>query len=101
MPGSTALAVRRTASSLPVWLGVAGVVVVMTILIAAIVRTMRHVEPVGSNVPAVSAVVWGDRVFVGPRGLSHWLEARGIGYSVWAERHPPADRLLQKQKAKR
>jgi hypothetical protein len=49
----------------------------------------------------VSAVVWGDRVFVGPGGLAHWLKVRGIGYSVWAERHPPANHLLQKQKAKR
>jgi hypothetical protein len=70
-------------------------------LIVAIVRTLRHVKPVQSKVPPVSAVVWGDRVFIGPGGLSHWLKVRGVGYSVWAERHPPANNLLQREKALR
>ena len=43
-----------------------------------------------------SPVVWGDRVFLGPGGLARWLKARGVGYSVWAERHPPADRVLKR-----
>jgi len=96
----TALTMRRNGSSLPIWLGVAGVALIMGLLIAAIVHTMKHVKPVKSEVPPVSAVVWGDRVFMRPNGLGLWLKARGIGYSVWAQRHPPANHLLQKQKAK-
>jgi hypothetical protein len=96
----TALTVRRKGLSLPVWLGLAGVAVIMALLIAAIVHTMKHVKPVKSEVPPVSAVVWGDRVFMRPNGLALWLKARGIGYTVWAQRHPPANHLLQKQKAK-
>jgi hypothetical protein len=97
----TDLAMRRPGVSLVVGLGIALGAVLMAILIGSIVHTMKHVKPVKSKVPPVSAVVWGDRVFVGPGGLAHWLKVRGIGYSVWAERHPPANHLLQKQKAKR
>jgi hypothetical protein len=49
----------------------------------------------------VSSVVWGDRVFVGPGSLGHWLKVRGVAYPVWAERHPPANHLLQREKAHR
>src|SRR4051794_34034554 len=72
---------------------------VLALLIGSIVHMMNNVKPVKSAGPPVSAVVWGDRVFAGPGGLSHWLKVRGIGYSVWATRHPPANHLLLKQKA--
>ena len=92
---------RRPGTSLAVGLGIAVGIVVLLVLVASIVHTMKHVKPVKSKTPPVSAVVWGDRVFVGPGGLAHWLKVRGIGYSVWAERHPPANHLLLKQKARR
>ena len=70
-------------------------------IIIGIVNTMRKVQPVRATKPPVSAVAWGDRVFVGPGSLAHWLKVRGIGYSVWADRHPPANHLLQREKAQR
>ena len=97
----TALTTPRSGFSLRFWLGAAVIAVAMSFLVVAIVRTLRHVQPVRSKKPPVSAVVWGDRVFFGPGSLSHWLKVRGIGYSVWAERHPPADNLLQREKALR
>jgi hypothetical protein len=33
--------------------------------------------------------------------MRHWLKTRGVAYSVWADRHAPADRLLQREKALR
>jgi hypothetical protein len=56
---------------------------------------------VHATVPPVSAVPWGDRVFVGPVTLRRWLKYHGVAYSVWADRHPPADNLLQREKARR
>jgi hypothetical protein len=92
---------RRNASSLPLWLGVAAFAVLMGLLVSAIAHTLRHVKPVRAQEPPVSAVVWGDRVFVGPGSLAHWLKVRGVGYSIWAERHPPANHLLQREKTHR
>jgi hypothetical protein len=91
----------RNGSALLIGLSLAIVGVFMALLIRTIVHTLRHVEPVRSTVPPVSAVVWGDRVFVGPGTLGHWLKVRGVGYSVWAGRHPPANHLLQREKARR
>ena len=88
-------------SSLLLWVGIAVFAVVIFFLIRSIVHTMKHVKPVKVTQPPVSAVPWGDRVFLGPGSLSHWLKVRGVAYSVWAGRHPPADQLLQKEKAKR
>jgi hypothetical protein len=34
------------------------------------------------------AMVWADRVFTTKPQLSNWLEARGIAYEVWVDRHP-------------
>src|SRR5436309_366712 len=96
-----ALTMRRTVGSLIFWVGVAVFAVVLAVLIGSIVNTMRNVQPVHADVPPVSAVAWGDRVFVGPDSLAHWLKVRGIGYSVWADRHPPANHLLQREKAQR
>ena|SRR5438874_1816243 len=96
----SALAMRRKGLSLAVWLGTATLTVVMVLLVAAIARTMRSVEPVRATVPPVSAVVWGDRVFFKPPALAHWLKFRGVHYQVWAKRHPPANRLLRKHVAK-
>ncbi len=93
----SALVMRRSGFSLTVWLGVVGFALVLALLIGAIVRTMKHVQPVSSKKPPVSAVVWGDFVFSHPAGLAHWLKVRGVGYSVWAHRHPPADHLLKRQ----
>jgi hypothetical protein len=47
----------------------------------------------------VSAVVWGDRVLSGTPSMKHWLKVHGIAYSVWAGRHPPANRLLERHYA--
>jgi hypothetical protein len=91
----------RSGSGLLIGFSLAVVGVVMVVLVGTIVRTLRHVEPVHSTVPPVAAVAWGDRVFVGPGTLHHWLKFHGVAYSVWAERHPPADKLLQREKAHR
>lgn len=91
----------RRSSALVAGLALAVTGVVMAFLVATIVDTLRHVKPVKATVPPVSAVPWGDRVFVGPGGLGRWLKIRGVGYSVWAERHPPANHLLQREKARR
>jgi hypothetical protein len=95
------LAVRRSIGSLVVGFGAALFIVVLAVLVGTIVNTMRHVKPVKATTPPVSAVPWGDRVFFGPGTLHHWLKVHGIAYSVWAERHPPADNLLQREKARR
>ena len=92
---------RRNGSARLIGLSLAIVGVFIALLIRTIVHTLRHVEPVRSTVPPVSGVVWGDRVFVGPGTLGHWLKVRGVGYSVWAGRHPPANHLLQREKARR
>jgi hypothetical protein len=83
------------------WLGIAVAGAIMAVLVSTIVNTMRHVKPVKATAPPVSAVPWGDRVFFGPGTLHHWLKVHGIAYSVWAERHPPADNVLQREKARR
>ena len=97
----SAFATRRTGWSLPLGFGLGVVTVIIVLLVGTIVRTLRHVQPVRAKEPPVSAVVWGDRVFVGPGGLAHWLKVRGVGYSIWAGRHPPANHLLQREKAQR
>jgi hypothetical protein len=95
------LPMRRSPASLAFWLGAAVFAVVLAVLIRTIVNTMRTAKPVHVTKPPKSAVVWGDRVFLGPGPLGSWLKARGIGYSVWAERHGQADKLLQREKALR
>jgi hypothetical protein len=92
---------RRGVTSLVVGFGLAIFGVILAILIGTIVNTMRDPKPLHPTKPPKSAIVWGDRVFVGPGSLAHWLKVRGIGYSVWADRHPPANNLLQRQKALR
>ena len=56
-------------------------------------RTMLHARPVSSPMIATS-VGWADRVFVRPGELAHWLRRHGVGYTVWASRHPQAARRL-------
>ena len=90
---------RRGFLSLGFWLGAAAFAVAMAVLIAVIVRTLKHVKPVRSSVPPVSAVVWGDRVFLTRAPLQGWLRLHGVPYSVWAHRHKPADRLLGRRAA--
>jgi hypothetical protein len=94
-----ALTMRRGALSLALWFGVAVVSVAIAALVVEITRTMQNVEPVRAKAPPISAVVWGDRVFLGSPSIAHWLKTRGVGYSVWARRHPPADRLLKRRYA--
>jgi hypothetical protein len=96
----SAVVLRRTVSSVFLWVVIAVFGVAIFLLVRSIVHTMRHVKPVKATQPPVSAVPWGDRVFLGPGSLTHWLKVHGVAYSVWAERHAPADHLLQKQKAK-
>ena len=92
---------RRGGMSLAIGFAGALVAVAMALLIGDIAKTMRNVKPARATVPPVSAVVWGDRVYLKPPALAHWLKTRGVGYSVWAERHPPANRLLKKHQSKR
>ena len=96
----SALTTRRSAASLSVWLVVGAIAVLMALLIGTIAHTLKHVQPVRSKTPPLSAVVWGDLVFSSPGALAHWLKVRGVGYSVWAQRHPPADHVLKRQKHK-
>jgi len=96
----SALAIRRGASSLSLWLAVAAFALVLALLIAAIAHTLQHVQPVRSKAPPVNAVVWGDRVFSTPTPLARWLKARGLSYSAWAHRHPPANHLLKRHEAR-
>ena len=39
-------------------------------------------------------ITWSDNVFIDQRIAKYWLDARAYGYTVWAERHPPAARRL-------
>jgi hypothetical protein len=90
----SAFAIRRGVLSLGFWLGAAAFAVAMTLLVTAIVHTLKHVKPVRSSVPPVSAVVWGDRVFLTRAPLRTWLQLHGTRYGVWARRHRVADHLL-------
>ena len=94
----TTLTMRRRTQSLSLGLVGAAFAVVMAVLIGAIAHTLKHVQPVHSKAPPVNAVVWGELVFSNPSALAHWLKVRGVGYSVWAQRHPPADHVLKRQK---
>src|SRR5690242_13189350 len=95
----TALALRRSGISLAIGFGGAAIVAVLVVLVGTIANTIRNPKPVHSSTPPVSAVVWGDKVVFGPPSMRHWLKFHGIAYSVWAGRHPPADRLLQRRYA--
>src|SRR5579859_5107612 len=89
--------IRRGARSLVMLLAAAAAAAVVAVPIGELVQTLRHVQPVQASIPPVSAVVWGDRVFSTPRPLAGWLQARGVNYRVWAHRHPPANRLLERR----
>ena len=53
-----------------------------------VVRTLSTARPIST--PPASSVFWGSVYFNTARDLSHWLHRRGVAYSVWAHRHPPA-----------
>ena len=53
-----------------------------------VAQTLRHARPVPTD-PA-SSVFWGSLYFNTAPDLSQWLRRRGVAYSVWASRHPPA-----------
>jgi hypothetical protein len=89
--------VRRLGRALGIALATAGLAALVALPVISIVKTLRHVQPVQAKAPPVSAVVWGDRVFSKPTPLAGWLRVRGVNYSVWATRHPPASRLLKRQ----
>src|SRR5262245_56213998 len=97
----SAMTVSGRTSRLALAVALIALAIAISALVAVIAHTLKHAQPVRSNEPPVSGVVWGDRVFVGPGSLAHWLKVRGIGYSVWAERHPPANDVLQRQKTLR
>jgi hypothetical protein len=59
-----------------------------------VVRTIADARPLGGPFVPPTAVVWGDRVFSSQPPLAVWLHRRGVAYSVWAERHPPASQVL-------
>jgi hypothetical protein len=94
------LTLRRGFSSMWIVLGLAVFAAVMALLVSSIVKTLKHVKPVQSSKPPVSAVVWGDYVFSSPSPMAHWLKQHGVAYSVWAQRHPPANHLLKKKTRK-
>jgi len=94
-------AVRRGARSLGFALAAGAVAVVLALPVASIVKTLRHVQPVRATKPPVSSVVWGDRVFLTPKPLAGWLRVRGVSYSAWAKRHPPANRVLKREDRRR
>ena len=60
-----------------------------------VARTLQTATPVESRVVATS-VIWADRVFPARGPLAHWLHVRGVAYSVWASRHPPAAARIKK-----
>ena len=60
-----------------------------------VARTLQTATPVPSEV-AAAGVIWGDRVFPSRAPLAHWLRFRGVAYSVWASRHPPAAARIKK-----
>jgi hypothetical protein len=60
-----------------------------------VARTLQDATPVPATVAATS-VIWADLVFPSRRPLAHWLHARGVAYSVWASRHPPAAARIEK-----
>jgi hypothetical protein len=60
-----------------------------------VARTLQNAEPVPSSVVA-GGVIWADRVFPSRGPLAHWLHVRGVAYSVWASRHPPAAARIKK-----
>lgn len=60
-----------------------------------VARTLQTATPVPSTVVATS-VIWADRVFPARGALAHWLHRRGVAYSVWASRHPPAAARIKK-----
>jgi len=60
-----------------------------------VARKLQDAQPVPSAV-AAAGVIWGDRVFASRAPLAHWLRRRGVAYSVWASRHPPAASRIKK-----
>jgi hypothetical protein len=74
-------------------MGVIVAVVVLGISLYFLGKTLHDVQPVRSDASARS-VVWANRVFLTREPLAHWLHVRGVGYRVWAERHPRAARAM-------
>jgi hypothetical protein len=58
-------------------------------------KTLADSAPVNSHL-AASSVIWADRVFVSQHALAAWLHSRGVGYTVWASRHPFASARIKK-----
>lgn len=55
----------------------------------AVAHRLSTAQPVKSpEIPPVSGVVWGGRVFESKSSLATWLHSRGVTYSTWAARHP-------------
>jgi hypothetical protein len=69
------------------WVGIAVVVLAVTVPWYFIMKTIQHARPVAPPARA-HAVVWSDLVFSTPQPLRRWLRARGIAYTIWASRHP-------------
>lgn len=57
----------------------------------------------GDNGPSQKAesLVWADRVFVTRHELAKWLEARGVDYVAWAQLHPAAASVFDKDRSRR
>src|SRR5207237_845947 len=48
----------------------------------------------GPKTQSPNSLVWADRVFVNRHALAGWLEARGVAFEAWAQRHPAAVRAF-------
>ena len=74
------------------WLLALATIAVPWVVVA---RTMAHPPPPAASTGKPTGLVWGERVFTSRGTLGHWLHVRGVAYSVWSGRHPPAAKRLR------
>lgn len=67
--------------------------------LGAVAGAVGLVGDIGPTQKADS-IVWAERVFVSRHDLAKWLGARGVDYDVWAQRHPSAAGVFDKQSAR-
>jgi hypothetical protein len=60
-------------------------------------REIAGAKPVRGAFVPVTGVIWANRVFSDRRSLAVWLHYRGAAYTVWARRHRPASRVLERR----
>jgi len=59
-------------------------------------RQIADAKPVRGAFVPVTGIIWADRVFSEQRTLAAWLHYRGASYTVWAQRHQQASKVLQR-----